>query len=216
MHQCGRYIEGKANSKTKDTAHDLIEGATIQMPNEVFIDNLDIVSTIKSIIKKNIIVTDEEKTIDGLLQKNEELQYMVSNLLDMKLKNKDLPESTYKQKYYELTEEITSNERMIKKLESDMLRTYDTKSRIELINTELKKRTSHLTELNDDSLHSFIYKMISVSPEEVVFCVAGKKNYDDKEFSEKRHDFLKNEPLAEGTYHDKNLKKDINYRIIVI
>lgn len=104
IHQCGRYIEGKANCKAKATAHDLIEGATIQMLNEVFIDNLDIVSTIKSIIKKNIIVTDEEKTIDGLLQKNEELQYMVSNLLDMKLKNKDLPESTYKQKYYELTE----------------------------------------------------------------------------------------------------------------
>jgi len=216
MHQCGGYIEGKANCKAKATPHDLIEGVTIQMLNEVFIDNLDIVTIIKSIIKKNIIVTDEEKTINELIQKNEELQYMISNLLDMKLKNKDLPESTYKQKYYELTEVITSNERMIKKLESDMLRTYDTKSRIELINAELKKRTGHLRELNADLLHSFIYKMISISPEEVVFCVAGKKNYDDKEFTEKRHDFLKNEALAEGSYHNEILNKTINYRVIVI
>ena len=50
----GGYIEGKANCKAKATPHDLIEGVTIQMLNEVFIDNLDIVTIIKSILRKNI------------------------------------------------------------------------------------------------------------------------------------------------------------------
>lgn len=102
---------------------------------------------------------------------------------------------------------------MIKKLESDMLRTYDTKSRIELINTELKKRTSHLTELNDDLLHSLIYKMISVSPEEVVFCVAGKKNYDDKEFSEKRCVYQRNIKINQNMFTFTWLKTVYNNKV---
>src|SRR5690606_5145359 len=43
MHQCGSYIESKGNCNAKATPHDLIEGITIKMINEVFIENLNIV-----------------------------------------------------------------------------------------------------------------------------------------------------------------------------
>jgi hypothetical protein len=46
--------------------------------------------------------------------------------------------------------------------------------------------------LDFEMLRSFIYKMISVSPNEIVYCIAGTKNYSDDEFKERRFDFHKN------------------------
>lgn len=92
-------------------------------------------------------------------------------------------EDEYKYKYRKYNEQIQDNEFIIKKLETNILNVYDTKVRFDIINDELKKLTEPLHEIDEDLLHSFIYKMISVNPELVIFCVAGTKNYDDKEFS---------------------------------
>jgi hypothetical protein len=43
--------------------------------------------------------------------------------------------------------------------------------------------------------------MISVSPNEIVYCIAGTKNYSDDEFKERRFEFIKTEPIVVGTYH---------------
>ena len=53
---------------------------------------------------------------------------------------------------------------------------------------------------NSEILHSFIYKMISLSPNDIFYCIAGTKNYSDDEFKERRFDFLKTEPIVVGTY----------------
>ncbi|MFA5037567.1 MAG: hypothetical protein WC479_10390, partial [Candidatus Izemoplasmatales bacterium] len=37
----------------------------------------------------------------------------------------------------------------------------------------------------------------------MVYCVAGIKNYSDKEFSERRHEFYQLEPIAQGSYYDE-------------
>ncbi|WP_157869926.1 hypothetical protein [Paracholeplasma brassicae] len=50
---------------------------------------------------------------------------------------------------------------------------------------------------------TFIYKMIPVSPNEIVYCIAGTKNYSDNEFKERRFEFLKTEPIIVETYHTK-------------
>ena len=71
-------------------------------------------------------------------------------------------------------------------------------------------------EVDGDILRSFIFKMISVKPDEVVFCIAGNKNYSDKEFSERRHEFEAKKPLATGTYKSEKYDKIMNYRVVII
>lgn len=80
----------------------------------------------------------------------------------------------------------------------------------------LKNKDLVIDTLDSDILRSFIYKMISVSPEEVVFCVAGTQNYSDAEFAENRKKFLKQKPIYEGLYHDEKYNKHMNYRVIII
>jgi hypothetical protein len=55
-----------------------------------------------------------------------------------------------------------------------------------------------------------------VKPENIVFCVAGTKNYTDKEFSENRHTFEALKPLATGTYHNEKYDKIMNYKVVII
>lgn len=57
---------------------------------------------------------------------------------------------------------------------------------------------SHLVidELDSDILRTFIFKMISTSPNEIIYGFAGTKNYSDNEFKERRLDFLKTAPIV--------------------
>jgi hypothetical protein len=58
--------------------------------------------------------------------------------------------------------------------------------------------------------------MISVSPNEIVNCIAGTKNYADDEFKERRFDFLKTEPIIVETYHAPDGLTTMLYRIVGI
>ena len=73
-----------------------------------------------------------------------------------------------------------------------------------------------LTEIETDTLRSFIYKIISISPEEILFCVAGTKNYNDEEFVSKLSEFIKSQAIAESSYHSDKYNKDIAYKVIII
>jgi len=72
MQQCGSYIEGKANCNAKASSQDLIEATTIQMLNEVFLKDLDIMSTIQGIIKSTIKVNDVQNLIEKLVIEKDE------------------------------------------------------------------------------------------------------------------------------------------------
>jgi site-specific DNA recombinase len=58
--------------------------------------------------------------------------------------------------------------------------------------------------------------MITVNPNEIVYCIAGTKNDSDDEFKERRFDCLKNEPIVVGTYQTTDGLTKINYRVLVI
>ena len=73
-----------------------------------------------------------------------------------------------------------------------------------------------LTEIETDTLRSFIYKIISISPEEIIFCVAGTKNYNDEEFVSKLSEFIKSQAIAESIYHNEKYNKNMNYKVIII
>ena len=216
MQQCGGYIEGKGTCKAKATYQELLEGATIQMLNEVFLQEKDIVPTIQSIIKSTIKVTDVEIKIENLQLEGDQIEKMIANLIDFQVKNPTLSELDFNTKYKQLTTQLQANNHEIKKLESEYLANYDMRSRLQKIETALNEINEPITEVNGDVLRSFIYKMIAVKPDEVVFCIAGKKNYSDYEFAEKRHEFETIDPLATGTYRSEKYNKVMNYRVVVI
>ena len=84
------------------------------------------------------------------------------------------------------------------------------------INEILGQKHLVIDELDSDILRSLLFKMISSSLNEIVYCIAGTKNYSDKEFKERRFDFLKTEPIIVETYHAPDGLAKMLYRVIVI
>ncbi|MBN2300816.1 MAG: hypothetical protein JXC31_06505 [Acholeplasmataceae bacterium] len=58
--------------------------------------------------------------------------------------------------------------------------------------------------------------MLSVKPDEIVFCIVGSTQYSDKEFSERRHEFEAKKPIFESVYIDEKYQKEMKYRVVVI
>jgi site-specific DNA recombinase len=84
------------------------------------------------------------------------------------------------------------------------------------INEIIGQKNLVIDTLDSEILRSFIYKMISVSPNEIVYCIAGTKNYSDDEFKERRFEFIKTDPIVVGTYQTTDGLTKMNYRVVVI
>jgi hypothetical protein len=85
-----------------------------------------------------------------------------------------------------------------------------------IFNAKYREYSDRLKVLTTEILSTFIYKMISVSPNEIVYCIAGTKNYSDNEFKERRFEFLKTEPIIVETYHAPDGLAKMLYRVVVI
>ena len=216
MQQCGSYIDGKANCTAKATRQDLIEATTIQMLNKVFLKDLDIMSTIQRVIKSTIKVDDVQSVIDKLTLEKDENEMALSNLIDTKVKTPDIPEAIFNTKYREYSDRLKDLTAEINKLELEHVKNYDTRKRMNKINEMLDKKNLVIDELDSEILKTFIYKMISVSPNEIVYCIAGTKNYSDDEFKNRRFEFLSTEPIIVETYHAPDGLTKMLYRVVVI
>lgn len=216
MQQCGSYIDGKANCNAKASRQDLIEATTIHMLNKVFLKDLDIMSTIQRVIKSTIKVDDVQNIIEKLTLEIDENEIALSNLIDTKVKAPDIPESIFNAKYREYSDRLKVLTAEINKLELEHVKNYDTRKRMDKINEILGKKNLVIDELDSEILSTFIYKMISVSPNEIVYCIAGTKNYSDNELKERRFEFLKTDPIVVETYHTPDGLAKMLYRVVVI
>ncbi len=189
---------------------------TIHMLNQVFIKNLDVVETIRNVIKSTIKITDTETRIKNLENQKSELELGVSNLVDTKMKNKRFSDVIFNAKYDEYSQKIESIIEDIASFEMEHVKNYDTSTRVNKIEEVLKQKETEIIELDSDILRSIIFKMISVSPTKMVYCVAGSKNYTEQEFSDMRKKFIKKEPIATGVYTCEKYNKKMHYSVVVI
>lgn len=173
-------------------------------------------TTIQKVIKSTNKVNEVQFLIEKLTTEKDEIEQTLSNLIDTKVKTPDIPESIFNAKYLEYSNRLKDLTTEINKLELEHVKNYDTRKRMDKINEILGQKHLVIDELDSDILRSFIYKMISVSPNEIVYCIAGTKNYSDKEFKERRLEFLKTAPIVVGTYHAPDGLTKMKYRVVVI
>lgn len=216
MQQCGGYIDGKANCKAKATYHEMIEGAAIDMLNQVFLKNNDIIPVIKKVIHASVRVSKVETIIHELEEQIYTNEQALSNLVDMRIKHQNVSDELFDAKYLELTQQIKENELKIKEYEVEYVKAHSVQTRLDEIDKILKKRSGDLVELDEAALKSFVYKMISVSPEELIFCIAGDREYSDKEFARRRAEFASKKPLFESSYTHPKYQKTMHYKVVII
>jgi len=173
-------------------------------------------NVIQSVIESTIKVSDVELKIQEFKNEKEEKETLLANLVDMKMKNPSFSDSIFNTKYQELSHQLNQLNFEIQKLETDYMENYSTKGRLVKINEILNLQKTQITELDTYVLRAFIYKIIAVEYNDIIFCVAGTKNYSDVEFVEKRNEFIKYEPIATGQYYYEKYNQSMTYKVIVI
>lgn len=216
MQQCGNYLRGKDNCSAKAVYQDVLEGATLQMLNEIFKSKSETIRLIKDIINKKNTITDTELKKNNIKLSIQEKEQLINNLIDIKVKNPNFDDLTFTTKYNELSSDLKELTENLSEYEKEYIDKYDTKNRLTKIDQFLKSQEVQLTELNSEILKAFIYKIIVVERDEVVFCIAGSNKYNDEEFNEKRKEFIKNTPIYEGIYEHEKLQKNMKYSVIII
>lgn len=216
MQQCGSYIKGKDKCDAKAVYNDVLEGATLQMINNVFINKSNIISKVINVIKQNIKISETEEKINKLKETLIEKQLLINNLIDMKLKTPSFNDAIFTNKYNEIKTEIDETQIELEKLESKYLSEYETDYRIKKIADFIKSQENEITEITAEIVKSFIYRVLVLERDEIVYCIAGSTKYTDKEFIEKRNEFLNNQPIYTGFYTNEILKKSMKYTLIII
>ena len=133
--------------------------------------------------------------IEKLSGEKDEIEQALSNLIDTKIKTPDVPESKFNSKYLEYSNRLKDLTTEISKLELEHVKNYDTRKRMDKINEIIGQKNLVIDTLESEILRSFFYKMISVNPNKIVYCIVGTKNYSDDEFKERRFEFIKTEPI---------------------
>jgi len=151
-----------------------------------------------------------------LRKKNENTEMMISNLIDMQVKNQNLTELDFNTMYQTYSNQLKETNLEVQRLEAEYVTNYDTRARLAKIESTLKQMNEPITEVDGDILRSFIYRMISVKRDEIVFCIAGNKNYGDKEFSARRHEFEALSPIAEWVFRSQIYEKLMRYKVVVV
>lgn len=216
MHQCGSYLEGKGNCDAKAVYHDVLEGATIQLINELFIGKTDTMKLIKTAIKKVIALPEVEKMIKETNYSIEEKEKLLNNLIDMKMKTPNFDDAIFNNKYNELKYQIEELYENLSKLELEQINKYNTTNKIDRSDNFLDIQDKQVTELTVELLKAFIHKVLVLERDKVIFCVASTKNYNDNEFNEKRTEFINYPIIHEGKYTHPMLNKSMNYKVILI
>jgi hypothetical protein len=216
MQQCGGYVEGKHNCRAKALYQESIEGASLQMLNEVFWNNANTMALLETAFDKNIAPSEHEVKLATLEKEKSELQSQLAQLVDLKISTPDLSEEIFMQKYQALNSQIRTKMNDINATEKQIMVKFQKESKLSQMKKILARQTKLFEELDVDTFRIFIYRIIAISRTQIVFCISTDKEYSDAEFAARRYEFSIFPAVAEGQVRCEQYKNTLKYRVVLI
>jgi hypothetical protein len=216
MQQCGGYVEGKHNCRAKALYQESIEGASLQMLNEVFWNNPNTMALLESAFDKNMAPSEHEVKLATLEKEKSELQSQLAQLVDLKISTPDLSEEIFMQKYQALNGQIRTKMNDINATEKQIMVKFQKESKLSQMKKILARQTKPFEELDVDTFRIFIYRIIAVSRTKIVFCISTDKEYSDAEFASRRFEFSITPTISDGLFLCQKYKNSLKYNVVIL
>jgi hypothetical protein len=100
-------------------------------------------------------------------------------------------------------------------MEDSFIKSHEAKERLDTINKILKENKDGIKILTNNLIKSFIQKIISIGPDEIVFCMISNRTHTDKMFAENIDKLLSHPPITEGTFDDPIYPIKMKFKVIV-
>ncbi len=186
------------------------------MINELFIKNIDVIPLIQKSVSTIFDITDSSAELSDAREQVSTLENEISSLIDLKIKNPNLSQDTFDAKYFVLSDQLTSAQSQVKKLESKYISDHESFKKMDMINQLLKDRKEGISEFDAQTLRAFLYRIIAVGQNEIVFVINNKKKYSDDEFSSERRQIINLPSVEEGSYYHEKYDKTMKYKVVII
>jgi len=216
MQQCGGYVEGKHNCRAKALYQESIEGASLQMLNEVFWNNPQTMELLEETFAKNKVQSEHKVKLVALEKEKSELQSQLAQLVDLKISTPYLPEEVFMKKYQALNFQIRVKMNDINATEKQIMVKFQKETKLSQMKKILAKQTKPFEDLDIDVFRTFIYRIIAVSRTQIVFCISTDNEYSDAEFSARRYEFSILPAIANGTIQIDKYKNTLKYNVVLL
>ncbi|HAU65899.1 MAG: hypothetical protein A2017_17460 [Lentisphaerae bacterium GWF2_44_16] len=216
MQQCGGYVEGKHNCRAKALYQESVEGASLQMLNEVFWNNPNTMELLEKAFDKNVIPSEHEVKLATLEKEKSELQSQLAQLVDLKISTPDLSEEIFMQKYQALNGQIRTKMNDINATEKQIMVKFQKESKLSQMKKILARQTKPFEELDVDTFRIFIYRIIAISRTQIVFCISTDKEYSDAEFASRRFEFSITPTISDGLFLCQKYKNSLRYNVVIL
>jgi len=208
MQQCGGY-EGKHNCRAKVLYQESVEGASLQMLNEVFWNNSTTMKLLENTFDKSKTPTEHEVKLATLEKEKSELNFQLAQLVDLKISTPDLSEAIFMQKYQALNGQIRTKMNDINATEKQIMLKFQKESKLSQMKKILAKQTDQFEKLDIDVFRTFIYRIIAVSRTQIVFCISTDNEYSDAEISARRYEFSVFPAMTDGLFRCEKYKNSL-------
>jgi hypothetical protein len=204
------------NCRAKALYQESIEGASLQILNEVFWNNPQTMELLEETFAKNKVQSEHKVKLATLEKEKTELQSQLAQLVDLKISTPDLSEEIFMQKNQALNGQIRTKMNDINATEKQIMVKFQKESKFSQMKKVLAKQTKPFEELDIDIFRTFIYRIIAISRTQIVFCISTDNEYSDAEFSARSYEFSILPVVANGSIHLEKYKNTVKYKVALL
>ena len=222
VYQCNGYIEPKDKERcsAKPIGEDILLKACADVINELFLSKSKVFEKIQKIMT---IVFEKERSTTPIIQEKEkrkvELENTISLLMEERANAVDINmKALFDEQYLKACNEYKLLGKELEELQEKEGNEIDIASRYKKIQSLIAGNQVTPEMINKDILDVFLYRIIVLNRNEVVFTINASHTMPLETLRQKRKEVAEREPIYQGTTKCKGLRKTfkLHYKVVIV
>lgn len=218
MYQCNSYISERPRCPAKPLSENLLLNACADIINHLFIKDSKIFEKLNSIIESNLNIQDVDSKIKEKENEMSILEEQVDVLLVDRVNSVEPSvKMMFDEKYKATIEKLNQIARDIESLKKQKELNKDVIYRYQRIKEILNLKEVKPEQITKEILDAFIYRMIVVDKENVVFVINTTNTLAPEDIRDKRNEIIQRESIYTNHIEIKDPIKllKLNYKVVI-
>ena len=221
MYQCNGYVEPKTGDRceAKPVGEKILLKACAEVINELFLSGSKVFDKISKIMDTVFKGSHTSSTLQEKEKRKEELENTINLLLEEKAKAEDMKmKSLFDSRYLEACNEYKLLSKEIEDLKNKEVCELDIANRYKKIKELIGEHKVTPEMITKDMLDVFIYRIIVLSRNDIVFTINASRTMSLEDLRKKRKEVAERKPIYENTTNLRGTKKkfSLHYTVVLV
>ena len=221
MYQCNGYVEPKTGERceAKPVGENILLKACSEVINELFLSNSKVFDKISKLMETVFKGGETSTALQESIKKKDELENTINLLLEERANTNDMQvKSLLDTKYLEACEKYKSISKEVETLQEREKSEIDVSTRYKKIKELIDGKQVTPEMITKDMLDVFLYRIIVLSRNEIVFTINASRTMSLEDLRKKRKEVAARNPIYEGETNLKGTKKrfKLHYKVVLV